>query len=1212
MPDDDKRLVWLSVDDEDAWTLASITARDGRLYARRARAPDGVDIEVQVTEEQLSERSVPLGGSKFEPPPDLVALPSITVAAVLHTLRCRHEIDQIYTAVGPVIVAVNPFKPTAESTPDRMDELIRTSPDALPPHCFNAARSAYTVMQATGQPQSILISGESGAGKTETAKIVMSCLSKLSGSSAATTAHALDSGLLLEAFGNAQTVHNNNSSRYGKWVEVGFDVRGSISACKIRSFLLEQTRVVRHSAGERNYHVFYQLLAGSSDKERQAYGLDPQANLSGCACEYPYLVATSGGDGEKGSDKDETLPTDAGEWRATRRRMGTLGFSEAQIVQVGQMLIALLILGDVAFAPASEGVAQGEAEDCKARCVAPDKLAAAAKLLGLPNEALKQKLLERMVKSGRGTIYQLPYSAQQSCDARDSIAMNVFSRTFEWLIDTMNERGLNGEGGVNSEGSSHFIGLLDIFGFENFAHNSLEQLCINYANEKLQAQFIGALVANQREEYAAEGINVGSIVFPTNDEQLELLEGKIGVLSMLDEECLLPQSSEAAYVAKMHKRFQPIGCYLEPKPTGGRGRGGRGRGGAGGTVQDTAFCIQHYAGAVTYDAAEWVPKNKASLPAGVEAMLSASKLPLLAALYAPSDSACGGGGKEAAEGTSSPNSSSSCSPRRSAGSAGGGGGAHHGASTVLGRFRGSLRKLFATLQQTSMRFVRCIKPNTAKVAGRFDGRFVERQLLYNGVLAIVEIQAAGYAVSLPKNQFVHRYFCCCASFTTAEARSMSQIEMNPDGACTALLAAARRSVPPTDCAGSTTWESPADWQLGRTKIFLRDQMMRALERSRTVAASAAATRVQSSFRSWLHRRAVRRLRDGKTGMANVRTASNAVEARALLEALYDAFEADGAASDRRLLRAVPAVGSVVHHELEKLHDIVEGRELEAAARAEEEAAVRRATEAAAKAKEEEEARARAAEAEARRLQEEKEAAQAEARRAEEAAKAEAEAKKAKEKEEARRAAEARDAASRQQAAQAATRTAKACEHYSVDMSALTFGDCKCGWPKAAHVVGASAPSGASARRDGPRTIATFMAKNRDEGCVGAPSGTGAAACTEYRVDMTATRFGDCKCGRPKVEHSTSAIQAGATGALAPQDTPVDLRHPGGGRAARRAALRAMVQDKLDDVEQAQEGLGSTCKAYRIDMTAARFGDCVCGQPKALHREAALRANVAKR
>ena len=235
-----KRLVWLRVEDEDAWAIASVVARDGALYACRERVPEGVPCECKITEDELAKKSLPVGGCEFMPPADLVALPSISTAAVLHTLRLRHEKDQIYTSVGPVIIVVNPFRPTAEGSPQRLDELLRSDKDELPPHVFNVSRSAYTVMNATGCAQSILISGESGAGKTETAKMCMGCLSKLSGSSAAASAHALDSGLLLESFGNAQTVHNNNSSRYGKWVNVGFDAKGSMTSCLIRSFLLEQ------------------------------------------------------------------------------------------------------------------------------------------------------------------------------------------------------------------------------------------------------------------------------------------------------------------------------------------------------------------------------------------------------------------------------------------------------------------------------------------------------------------------------------------------------------------------------------------------------------------------------------------------------------------------------------------------------------------------------------------------------------------------------------------------------------------------------------------------------------------------------------------------------------------------------------------------------------------------------------------------------------
>ena len=221
---------WLPVDDDDAWALCTVKARgDGSLWATRTRAPEGVPLEFAVSDAVL-QAGTRAAGDKFEPPSDLIDLPSISTATVLHTLRLRHASDQIYTSVGPVIIAVNPFRPTKESSSERINQLMRADPDTLPPHVFNVARSAYSVMCATGGPQSILISGESGAGKTESAKLCMTCLAQLSASPDAVTAKALDSGLLLESFGNARTVYNDNSSRFGKWVEVRFDRRDCISA----------------------------------------------------------------------------------------------------------------------------------------------------------------------------------------------------------------------------------------------------------------------------------------------------------------------------------------------------------------------------------------------------------------------------------------------------------------------------------------------------------------------------------------------------------------------------------------------------------------------------------------------------------------------------------------------------------------------------------------------------------------------------------------------------------------------------------------------------------------------------------------------------------------------------------------------------------------------------------------------------------------------
>ena len=409
-------------------------------------------------------------------------------------------------------------------------------------------------------------------------------------------------------------------------------------------------------------------------------------------------------------------------------------------------------------------------------------------------------------------------------------------------------------------------------------------------------------------------------------------------------------------------------------------------------------------------------------------------------------------------------------------------------------------------------------------------------------------------------------------------------------------------------------------------------MMRALESSRTAAAAAAARRVQCKIRGWIHRQAVARLKSLRAAAATVRSATIAADARALLEGIHDSLERPGVcAANRSLMTIVPHVAIAAERQLDALHALVEKQEAEAAARAAEEVKARAAAEAKAAEVAEARARAEAEAAEARRIQEEKEAAEAAAQEVAERAKMEAEAAAAKAAAEQQRAAEARDAASKQQAAAAEARESEACKHYAISMTAATFGDCKCGWPKSAHSVAsrrmAVAPTGSpggsawgspgvgKVRGGGGgnrRSIALFMAQGAEGDAptpspakkLGGSASAGArAACGQYRVDMTAARFGDCVCGQPKLDHSMASIQSGAGGALASHDTPVDLRHPGGGRAARRAALQRMVQDKLEDEDACE------CEAYRVDMTAARFGDCVCGQPKVRHSQAALRGKI---
>ena len=675
------RLVWLPVEDEDAWVVASVERNpaSGAIVARRHRAPPGVPLQIPLSDEQLSEL-LPAGGALDEAVEDLTQLEAINTASVLHALRRRYEASAVASArtklqpppsLPPALIHCSPlpslplsftahlsppcplihrrarsrstrpsapssspstrsrcglqprpspsasnpdpharrfstlalaFQATAACSPERLATLtLAADPDQLPPHVFNVARSAYTVMLTTGGAQSILISGESGAGKTESAKLCMGCLAQLSCSPEASTevcqrasliaihCHALpliarpaqaalESSLLLEAFGNAKTVYNENSSRFGKWVEVHFDQHaGTIRACVVRSFLLELSRVVTQSAGERNYHIFYQLAAAAA-KSGVAAKEDPVLALAECGevCApdgYAYarrLTSIEGVD-------------DAAAWRSTQLKLAQLGFDEAERRGVARILAAVLALGNVTFSrPAGTEEGEGNCtsagdEDAATRLgVPPHALAQALKVratvsnsgsfwtflglsgafeglpgpyeafLGLlwhysafcgltgpygalrgllrPSEAFRfpsdshRFLQVRTTVSGRGSLFHTPLTQQQCADTRDALAKALYLHLFDWLVSRLNERlsrcqpweartptTAGAAAGVvpkSAVGGDRFVGLLDIFGFENFAVNSLEQLCINFANEKLQSQFILALVASQRAEYA--------------------------------------------------------------------------------------------------------------------------------------------------------------------------------------------------------------------------------------------------------------------------------------------------------------------------------------------------------------------------------------------------------------------------------------------------------------------------------------------------------------------------------------------------------------------------------------------------------------------------------------------------------------------------------------------------------------------------------------
>lgn len=702
----------------------------------------------------------------------------------------------------------------------------------------------------------------------------------------------------------------------------------------------------------------------------------------------------------------------------------------------------------------------------------------------------------------------------------------------------------------------------------------------SFANEKLQAQFISALVASQRAEYEAEGIDGGKLVFPDNSEQLRLLEGRVGVLSLLDEECTVPNGADTAYVEKLHARFDGAAeCYFKPTR---RYRGRTSSASGQGDEHELQFGVVHFADAVMYTAAGWLEKNRGTMPLAIEGIVRDSENLMLQGLFsdvrtklaaASMGTASGealseglGGGDvptpprllhsaEGAAASSCGSTGSEVSPAAGQGSTRASAAADDTAQgratarTVLGTFRHSLKQLFATLDSSSARYVRCLKPNGAREPVRFDGRYVERQLGYNGVLAIVEIQAAGYAVSLPKREFVARYRCCC-ELSADEARTLTALFANPaadaDSACRVLMAVAQRKlVDGGTRSAQAPWLESGGACLGITKVFLKEYVLRQLEKARAQTAGASATMVQRVALAYLARSALRvllRLRplavQVRQAAAATDVASAATGSRHALAQLTTAIGAEQLAA----VDVVPCVQELVDDVLESVEALVKAREraaeaVEAKARHAAEAEAARCAAEQAAALEAEEARRR----EERRLAEERSAREKVEREAK--AKADAETKA----EEARSALENTEAARR------------------------------------------------AAARAAARAEAEQMANTAEATKVAAKAASGRAACNQYRVDTNASRFGDCICGKAKIEHSQAAMRAAypAVG-LAPLDKPPDLRHPksGGGRAARLAAQRARINDKLG-------GNMFACDEYRVDATAARFGDCKCVLPRPL-------------
>ncbi|KAL1135171.1 hypothetical protein V6Z11_A12G156300, partial [Gossypium hirsutum] len=533
------------------WELARIVKTAGSESV--ISLPDGKVLNVN------SDSLIPANPDILDGVDDLMQLSYLNEPSVLFDLQYRYSRDMIYTKAGPVLVAINPFKKVSLYGNNYIEAYKNKSIES--PHVYAIADTAIREMTQDEVNQSIIISGESGAGKTETAKIAMQYLAALGGG-IGIEYEILKTNPILEAFGNAKTLRNDNSSRFGKLIEIHFSETGKISGAKIQTFLLEKSRVVQCAEGERSYHIFYQLCAGAPRTLREKLNLKD-------VNEYKYL--------NQSNCYAITGMDDAEQFHIVKEALDIVHVSEEDQESVFAMLAAVLWLGNISFNMIDN--------ENHVEAVADESLINVAQLIGCETVDLNLALSTRKMRVGHDNIIQ-KLTLSQAIDTRDALAKSIYACLFEWLVEQINK-----SLAVGKRRTGRSISILDIYGFESFGRNSFEQFCINYANERLQQHFNRHLFKLEQEEYIQDGIDWAKVDFDDNQDCLNLFEKKpLGLLSLLDEESTFPNGTDITFANKLKQHLNSNPCF----------RGER----------EKAFTVSHFAGEVTYDTTGFLEKNR--------------------------------------------------------------------------------------------------------------------------------------------------------------------------------------------------------------------------------------------------------------------------------------------------------------------------------------------------------------------------------------------------------------------------------------------------------------------------------------------------------------------------------------------------------------------------------------------------------------------------
>ncbi|XP_034218182.1 myosin-11 isoform X2 [Prunus dulcis] len=579
--------VWVE-DPELAWIDGQVSKINGQ--EAEIENTNGKKIVAKLSKIYPKDMEAPAGGVD-----DMTKLSYLHEPGVLQNLKIRYELNEIYTYTGNILIAINPFQRLPHLYDGHMMQQYKGAPfGELSPHVFAVADVAYRAMINEGKSNSILVSGESGAGKTETTKMLMRYLAFLGGRAATegrtVEQQVLESNPVLEAFGNAKTVRNNNSSRFGKFVEIQFDKQGRISGAAIRTYLLERSRVCQISDPERNYHCFYLLCAAPQEEIEKFKLANPKSfhylNQSRCY----ELVGVS----------------DAHDYLATRRAMDVVGISAKEQEAIFRVVAAILHLGNIEFTKGTEVDSSVPKDD-----PAKFHLKMTAELLMCDVDALEDALCKRVMITPEEVIKR-SLDPQSAAISRDGLAKTIYSRLFDWLVDKINVS-------IGQDATSKsLIGVLDIYGFESFKTNSFEQFCINFTNEKLQQHFNQHVFKMEQEEYTKEQIDWSYIEFVDNQDVLDLIEKKPGgIVALLDEACMFPKSTHETFANKLYQTFKTHKRFIKPK------------------LSRTDFAIGHYAGEVLYQSDQFLDKNKDYVVPEHQDLLGASKCSFVAGLFPP-------------------------------------------------------------------------------------------------------------------------------------------------------------------------------------------------------------------------------------------------------------------------------------------------------------------------------------------------------------------------------------------------------------------------------------------------------------------------------------------------------------------------------------------------------------------------------------------------